>query len=191
VKGFRNPIGIRSQRGHDLCFAVELSKDYSATEGGREKLVPIRPGDDWGFPCCATKDTPYNVTPQVDCSRTTPENVSFVIGDTPFDVDFAPAAWPAPYAGSAFVPLHGVVSTWTGARLVAIEIDPMTGLPRDGSDTGGSSRDAMSDFATGWDDGTHLHGRPANITFAPDGRLFLGNDNDGTIIWIAPIDLPR
>jgi hypothetical protein len=47
----------------------------------------------------------------------------------------------------------------------------------------------MMDFATGWDDGRQDHGRPAPITFAPDGRMFLGNDNNGAVIWIAPIDL--
>jgi glucose/arabinose dehydrogenase len=192
AKGFRNPIGVRCERGHNLCFAVELSKDYSTTEGGREKLVPIRQGDDWGFPCCATTGVPYDVLPTPDCSAVTSENVSFVIGDTPFDVDFAPATWPAPYTGSAFVPLHGVVGTWTGARLVAIEIDPVTGLPKSATDTPtGGSRDAMSDFATGWDDGNRAHGRPANVAFAADGRLFLGNDNSGDIIWMAPLDLPR
>src|SRR6185436_17211764 len=98
-KGFRNPIAVRCQRGHNLCFASELAKDYSAEEGGREKLVPIREGDDWGFPCCATKDKPH-----LDIASATPnfagvmaEDVSFIIGDTPFGVDFAPAHCPAPW----------------------------------------------------------------------------------------------
>jgi hypothetical protein len=47
----------------------------------------------------------------------------------------------------------------------------------------------MTDFATGWDDGKQNHGRPASLAFTRDGRLFLGNDNDGTIIWIAPLSL--
>jgi hypothetical protein len=46
---------------------------------------------------------------------------------------------------------------------------------------------AMVDFATGWDDGKNDHGRPAALTFAPDGRMFVGNDIDGTIVWIAPV----
>jgi hypothetical protein len=45
----------------------------------------------------------------------------------------------------------------------------------------------MVDFATGWDDGQNDHGRPAALTFAPDGRMFVGNDMDGTIVWIAPV----
>ena len=32
---------------------------------------------------------------------------------------------------------------------------------------------------------------PDFVTFAPDGRLFLANDNNGAIIWIAPLDLSR
>jgi hypothetical protein len=47
----------------------------------------------------------------------------------------------------------------------------------------------MLDFATGWDDGHQDHGRPAPIAFAPDGRLFLGDDQQGAVLWIAPIDL--
>jgi glucose/arabinose dehydrogenase len=50
---------------------------------------------------------------------------------------------------------------------------------------------AMTDFATGWADGTLSHGRPSALVFAPDGRLFIGNDTDGNIFWVAPMDLQR
>jgi hypothetical protein len=33
------------------------------------------------------------------------------------------------------------------------------------------------------------HGRPTVVAFAPDGRLFMGNDTNGDIIWIAPMEL--
>jgi glucose/arabinose dehydrogenase len=192
AKGFRNPIAVRCQRGHNLCFAVELAMDFSAEYGGREKLVPIRDGDDWGYPCCFTKDRAApNIVPAPDCSGTTPETVSFLIGDTPFGVDFEPGKWAAPYSGAAFVTVHGAYSTWTGARLVVIDVDPATGLPRPGSNLPDVSNGAMGVFGTGWDDGTRAHGRPSAIAFAPDGRLFIGNDNNGDIFWVAPLDLAR
>jgi glucose/arabinose dehydrogenase len=192
AKGFRNPIAVRCQRGHNLCFAVELAMDYSAEYGGREKLVPIRQGDDWGYPCCFTKNQAApNITPAPDCSRTTPEDVSFLIGDTPFGVDFEPGKWPAPYMGAAFVPVHGAYGSWAGARLVVVDVDPGTGLPRPGSNLPNVSNGAMGVFATGWDDGTRAYGRPSSVAFAPDGRLFLGNDNTGEIFWIAPLELER
>jgi glucose/arabinose dehydrogenase len=43
----------------------------------------------------------------------------------------------------------------------------------------------MTDFATGWDDGTLEHGRPTAIAFSDDGRLFVGDDQKGVIFWIA------
>ena len=190
AKGFRNPISLRCSRGHNLCFAIELARDFTATQGGREKVVPIRQDDDWGFPCCATKDLPYpDIVPVPNCSTVTSESNSFVIGETPFDLDFESGRWPAPWSNRVYVPLHGEAGTWKGARLVGIALDPVTGELLPSSDINGGSSGALADFVTGWDDGTQRHGRPAAVAFAPDGRLFLGNDTTGDIIWIAPLDL--
>jgi len=191
AKGFRNPIALRCQRGHNRCFAVELALDYSAKDGGREKLVPIRPGDDWGFPCCLGANLSAPGSLAADCSGVAPEDDSFLIGDTPFAFDFEPGAWPSVYRGSIFVPLHGAAGTWEGARIVAIATDPATGLPLRGSTVDGGETGATTNFATGWDDRSLNHGRPAAVTFAVDGRLFVANDNDGSIFWIAPLDLAR
>lgn len=190
AKGMRNAIGVRCARGKNQCFAVELSKDYSAQSGGREKLVPIRQGDDWGFPCCATKDLPYDdVFPVPDCSTVVSDEDSFFIGDTPFGLDFGPVDWPAPWNNRVFVPLHGAAGNWAGARMVAIPMNPDTGLPLPASNITGVPTDTMGDFASGWDDGSFAHGRPTAITFSPDGRLFLTNDTTGDIVWIAPIEM--
>lgn len=198
-RGYRNPIALRCESDHDVCLVAELAKDYSGGEGGREKLVPVRSGDDWGFPCCATQNLPYSGqmytdtggTP--DCSKTASENDAFIIGHTPFGLDFEPGLWPAPWAHRVFVTLHGVYGTWEGARVVAISLDPATGLPLPASelDASASSATVMMDFATGWDDNRKDHGRPAPIAFSPDGRLFVGDDQQGAVIWIAPVNLPQ
>jgi glucose/arabinose dehydrogenase len=196
AKGFRNPIALRCEKNHDVCLASELALDYSATQGGREKILPVHQGDDWGYPCCATRGVPYQgrtysdtgATP--DCSGVASESDSFLIGHTPFGIDFETGKWPAPWGNRAFVTLHGIFGTWVGARVVGIALDPGTGLPLPASDLdGGDSSNNMIDFATGWDDGLEDHGRPAPVTFAPDGRLFLGDDQLGAVIWIAPVNL--
>ena len=185
AKGMRNPIAVRCLKGHNTCFALELAKDYSAGEGGREKMVLIHPGDDWGFPCCAGPGLKYNSSPAgTDCSGVTADTNAFLIGDTPFALDFAPGSWPSMWNGRAFVATHGVAGTWKGARVVAIPMDPATGLTMPSTDVGGTNV-GMVDFATGWDDGSLAHGRPAAMAFAPDGRLFVANDNNGLIFWIA------
>jgi hypothetical protein len=104
AQGFRNPIAVRCQRGHNLCYATELALDYSASEGGREKIVPIRQGDDWGFPCCATTNLPYSTAPFMsDCSGVASDTDSLLIGDTPFGIDFEPGMFPGMWRSAAFV----------------------------------------------------------------------------------------
>ncbi len=199
ARGLRNPIALRCSRGHNQCFALELAKDYSASEAGREKLLPIRAGDDWGFPCCATQNLSYADAPYLsdagkmtiaDCSGIAPSDDSFLIGDTPFGLDFESGLWPGMWAGRVFIANHGAAGTWSGARVVAIAMDPATGLPLPGTNfMGGLDMGAMVDFATGWDDGHLTHGRPTALSFSPDGRLFLSNDSTGDIVWIAPSTL--
>jgi glucose/arabinose dehydrogenase len=190
TRGLRNPISIRCPKGHDLCFALELSTDYTATTGGREKLIPIRKGDDWGFPCCATMGLPYvGSPPGTDCSMVAAETNSFLVGDTPFSLDFEPGSWNATWGNQAYVALHGELGRWTGTRLVAIPMNTTTGMPQPSTDTNMGMEMGMVDFATGWDDQTQTHGRPAALAFSGDGRLFVANDTNGVIFWIAPLDL--
>jgi glucose/arabinose dehydrogenase len=199
ARGFRNPIALGCEVDHDACLAIELALDYSESAGGREKLVPVRAGDDWGYPCCATQNRAYSglsygdTGAAPDCSGTVPEADSFVIGHTPFGLDFETGKWAAPWQRRVFVTLHGAAGSWTGARVVAIALDPATGVPLPATELGASGRNpgAMLEFASGWDDGTHAHGRPAPIAFARDGRLFLGDDRNGLIVWIAPVELMR
>ncbi|HUM00572.1 MAG TPA: hypothetical protein VLU24_14410, partial [Mycobacterium sp.] len=169
AKGFRNPISLRCARGHNMCFAIELTRDYSTAQGGREKLLPIRDGDDWGFPCCATRNIPFpDIRPVPDCSMVAAEIDSFIVGHTPFDLDFETGKWPEPWKNHVFVPLHGAYGTWEGASVIAIDFDAMTGEVLPGSNLGGMFSGAMSEFASGWAKAPRTHGRPANVAFAPD-----------------------
>jgi glucose/arabinose dehydrogenase len=198
ARGFRNPFGLRCERGKGVCFTTELTKDYTAAQGGREKLVPIRYGDDWGFPCCAARNLPFpDVQPTPSCGFVAEDTVGFFVGHTPFGLEFVNDApgWPDGWKNRVYVALHGVFGTWEGARVVAIQLDPLTGMPLPastiGPDGGPGATGAIADFAVGWDDGKLAHGRPADVTLASDGRLFLADDNLGAIVWIAPIGLPR
>jgi glucose/arabinose dehydrogenase len=217
VSGLRNPIAVRCHHdGNNLCYATELSRDYSASMGGREKVISILAGDNYGYPCCATQGLAFsdqcltcstpgtlalgesspicaNATTAMcspDCSSITADSISFVIGDTPLGVDFVDTQFPAPWQHKMMIALHGAAGSWAGARVVAVGFDPATGLALSATDLddGGVDTGAMSDFATGWVD--HAHGRPANLEVSPDGRLFLGNDISGEIIWFAPVTLP-
>lgn len=191
AQGLRLPGGLRCAPGFNQCFATENTRDYSAANGGRSKLVPVRQGDDWGFACCASRNVPFAdlTMPVPDCSGVSAEDVSFAVSDRPGDLDFSPATWPSPWNGRAFVAMEGETGSWAGARLVAVGMDAMLGGLLPGSTTSGSSSGSVADFATGWDDNTLSHGRPYTLSFSDDGRLFVGNLMNGDIVWIAPLDL--
>jgi glucose/arabinose dehydrogenase len=207
TSGFRNPIAMRCEADQNVCLVAELAKDGSGQGGGgREKIVPVRQGDNWGFPCCATTSVPYqdmmftdtNRTVQAsDCASVTPESVSFEIGDTPFGIDFETGDWSAPWQHRAFVALHGEVGSYTGSRVVGIALDPKTGLPLPSNDLGNRTSMApnMMDFVTGWDAAAHggvnNHGRATAVTFGADGRMYVGDDTNGEIFWVAPVGLMR
>lgn len=200
VKGLRNPISIRCQRGKGRCYGVEMALDYSEAAGGREKLFRIHDGDDQGYPCCATADRAYggvlalsqsgqpSRTPE--CSQVAEETVAFHIGRSPMGLDFEPERWPEPWRGNVLMGLHGEFGTWVGAKVVALARDPVTGAPRPASELAGGDPAALRDFASGWDDGQHAHGRPDDVSFSADGRLFVTNDVTGEILWFAPSDTP-
>jgi glucose/arabinose dehydrogenase len=214
ARGLRNPIYVRCHHdGQGACFADELARDYSADMNGREKLIPIHAGDDWGYPCCATQNLPYTDA-CLTCSAATettansllvcqdasqcspkcegvmPENGSFIIGDTPFGLDFIDGQFPSPWDHHVFVAPHGAFGTWTGARVVGIAFDPTTHQPATGSNLPGEDAGAMQNFLEGWDDNLHDHGRPTDLTVSADGRLFISSDQDGVIFWVAPITPP-
>lgn len=177
--GLRNPMYLRCQPGTNRCYANELTGDFWDDIGGTEKLIPIRDGDDWGYPCCVSHAQPIpSATSATDCSFVPDPTVVVPLHDTPFGLDFEPGRWPAPWTNRLFIALHGAFNTWRGARVTAVALDPVTGAP--------TTSIEAEDIAYGWDDGSLAHGRPADVTFSNDGRLFVANDITGQIVWIAP-----
>ena len=104
AKGLRNPISLRCAKGTGQCYGLELAHDFAPNSGSREKLFPVRKGDDWGFPYCATANLPYSdICPTASCSGVQPETTSFIIDHTPFDLDFEQGLFPEPWKGRVFV----------------------------------------------------------------------------------------
>ena len=89
----------------------------------------------------------------------------------------APAAFPAEYAGDAFVTLHG---SWnralrTGYKVVRIKL-------KDGVATSG-----YQDFLTGFvQSDENVWGRPVGVAVAADGALLVSEDANGIVYRIAP-----
>ena len=179
IDGLRNPMYMRC-KPWGACYAAELSNDSWGAYGGVEKLIQLRQGDDYGFPCCIDHDRTWPGTPRgYDCGRVALSVQTYPLNDTPFGFDWAPSSWPAPYGGAFFVGLHGVVGTWTNTGVQWAPTDPATHRPTRPTEF----------FARGWGRGAPIQGRVTDLVFAPDGRMFLSDDQDGGIYWVAPVTL--
>jgi glucose/arabinose dehydrogenase len=179
IDGLRNPMYLRCKEW-GACYAAELTHDGWTQYGGVEKLVQIRQGDTYGFPCCIDRDRTWSGTPRgYDCGRVAESVQTYPLHDTPFGFDWAPSTWPAPYNGAFFVGLHGEVGSWRNTGVQWAPVDPTTHRP---------TRPTVF-FVTNWGRNGGIQGRVADLVFAPDGRLFFSDDQDGAIYWIAPRSL--
>lgn len=178
VDGFRNPMFIRCKEW-GACYAAELSGDGWDSIGGREKLIEMRRGDRYGFPCCVDRGMPTpGATAAGTCTDIASSVQTYPLHDTPFGFDWAPASWPAPYGNSFFVGLHGWVGSWTNAGVQWSPVDPTTHRPTRPTEffVRGFGR-----RATGGNDQ-----RVSDLVFARDGRMFFTDDQSGDIYWVAP-----
>jgi glucose/arabinose dehydrogenase len=180
--GFRNPMYLRCHSSDEVCAATELGEDNMT--GAREKLVGLRPGTNFGYPCCYTTDlaVPGSMAPGGACAPITHEDAAFVLSDTPFGFDWERGVWPASYRGAIFVALHGSfysMPPWSGARIVFARTDPTTHMPVEG----------WQDFVRGFGPESPPLERPSDVAFAPDGRMFFSDDHGGGVYWVAPSTL--
>jgi glucose/arabinose dehydrogenase len=191
AKGFRNPIAVRCLRGFNRCYAIELSRDYTNAIGGprearagarRRRLGPsvLRHQDE----AVSRHDAGAGLH-RGRCSRGRVRR-----RHTPFDLDFETGKWPPPWNNRAYIPMHGRVRH-LGRRPPGVDrLRPVTGEIIMGSELPAQDPGSFLDSPpAGTTARAAAHGRPANIAFAPDGRLFLGNDNTGDILWIAPMGM--
>lgn len=179
ARGFRNPMYINCMPWGS-CYAAELSGDGWDSIGGREKLVELHNGDDYGYPCCVDRGMVVPGTPAgTNCASVAESVQTYTLHDTPFGFDWEPGRWPGMYANGFFVGLHGYVGSWTNTGVQWAPVDPTTHRPTR----------ATVPFVSGWGLGQPIPGRVADLQFAPDGRMFFTDDQDGAIYWVAPTDL--
>lgn len=181
TSGLRNPLYLRCDPAGAECYAAELSDDSwdpSTGTRGREKLVRLGAGGDYGYPCCAGQNdlAPPGRSRSASCAGVAAELTAWPLHDTPFGIDFERGRWPEPWRNGFFVGLHGAFQSWENTKVIWSPLDA-SGRP-----TG-----QWQDFITGWGRSERgVVGRITDVTFARDGRLFFSDDQGGGVYWVAP-----
>ena len=196
--GIRNAVGITvhggqlwaTQHGRDQLHDnwPELFDDRKSAENPAEELLSVSRGDDFGWPYCyydvdlhrlvlapeyggrgaeagrcAQKKAPVTAFP----GHWAPESVVFYTG----------TQFPARYRGGAFVAFHG---SWNRAPL------PQEGfrvvfVPASGGGPGARYETFADGFAGAQGGSGNATRRPMGLAVAPDGSLFVTDDNGGRI----------
>ncbi len=177
---------------NSVFFVFKDSKMW-ATEMGRDLLGDDIPPDEiniidtnakdilnFGWPNCYGKnihDSTFDKNTYIRNPCMEPfekeSHIDIPAHSAPLGLSFvsASAKWPVEYKNDLFVAYHG---SWnrtvpTGYKVVRYHLDAEGNLLD------------VNDFITGWGDGKKSIGRPVDIIFSPNGKMYLSDDKAGVI----------
>jgi len=175
--------GLRNSVGFDWD---PLSKDFWFTDNGRDLLGDDAPPDElnhvtsvpqnFGFPYCHGGDIPDpEFGAQHACKEFVPPAQKLGPHVASLGMRFYTGAqFPPAYRNQIFIAEHG---SWNrsqkiGYRVTLVELDDARKPVK------------YSPFAEGWLQGDRVWGRPADVSVAPDGSLFVSDDLAGVVYRI-------
>ncbi|MBI3413110.1 MAG: sorbosone dehydrogenase family protein [Candidatus Aenigmarchaeota archaeon] len=175
ASGLRNAVGMAVNEKTQEIFATDNGRDLLGDDIPPEEIDVLVKGKNYGWPLCygnRIHDTDFdkNIYIRDPCADTEPPVVEMQAHSAPLGLTFYHAdQFPEEYRGNLFVAFHG---SWnrkepTGYKVVRIIVD--------------GNKTVVKDFATGWLYDGKVRGRPVDVVVAPDGSLFVSDDNSGRI----------
>jgi glucose/arabinose dehydrogenase len=183
--GLRNASGLAFDASGTLWAVVNQRDNIGPTQSVTDNLPPdeldrLAQSANFGWPQCypdpaAADRLPNPEYPSANCAGQTPAALDFQAHSAPLGIAFYNAAqFPALYRGNAFVAFHGSWnrSSPTGDKVVRVTF-------------AGGAPTGYQDFVTGWLQGGSYHGRPVGVAVAPDGSLYISDDQQGYIYRVS------
>ncbi len=181
--GLRNSLGLATTASRDgtvRWWQAENSVDYTDAALPAEELNELKDGASYGWPYCVS-DAKGRAIPargyedRVRCRSHTPAHAVWPAHVAPLQLLSAPPTLAdGPFAGRLLAVWHGYRTG--GHRIVAWRLD------EEGRPTG-----AREDLVSGWhaQAGVRPLGTPAGATFDEEGRLWIVEDRNRSVIVIA------
>lgn len=180
AKGIRNGVGLAVNPWNQQVWFDVNGRDMLGDNIPPETVYKLTAGD-YGWPRChagTIKDPTFGQSADA-CAGVQQPLSKMQAHSAPLGMDFYPREmkqFPSTYQDSLYIAFHG---SWnrsmpTGYKVVRIPLK------------NGVAAGPAQDFITGWRTGSGpIYGRPAGVTFAPDGSLFISDDLNGNIyhVW--------
>ena len=184
AKGLRNTIGFDWHPTGGL-YGLDHGIDWLGDDAQREELNQLLEGKDYGWPYVyedgrpnLADAPPAGQTWAEYAQKTTPPVLTYTAHSAPLSMLFYRGTqFPAAYRQSAFVAMHG---SWnrsepSGYKVVRVVFDAQ-GRPQ-------GFEDFMTGFLTA--DNKQVFGRVCGMAEAPDGALYVSDDDQGVIYRVA------
>jgi glucose/arabinose dehydrogenase len=178
ASGLRNAVGLAFNPETGELWATNNGRDGLGDNVPPETVNRIVEGADFGWPRCHAGDI---VDPDFGgergCDGVEPPAVTMQAHSAPLGLTFYTGdALDSDYTGDLFVAFHG---SWDRAEPTGYKVVQLPFV--NGQPTG-----EVLDFAIGWlgADG-EAWGRPVDVLAAPDGSLFVSDDEGGRIFRIS------
>lgn len=179
ARGVRNSVGLAwHPRTNELWF-TDNGRDYLGDDQPPCELnVAPRAGLDFGFPYCHGKgiqDPDPRLAKLGGCDKSTPPVQALGAHVAPLGLKFYTGeSFPAEYRGRVFIAEHG---SWNrseknGYRITSVKLD-------------GNKAVRYEPFATGFNRGDEVYGRPVDLLFLPDGSMLVSDDAAGAVYRIS------
>lgn len=177
ARGIRNTVGFTWHPISKELWFTDNGRDYLGDDSPPCELnVAPRAGLDFGFPYCHGKDTKDPEFSKLgDCSKMTPPVQTLGAHVAPLGVKFyTGSVFPEKYRNQVLIAEHG---SWNrsqknGYRLTLVRLDPQNG---------GHRALSYEPFATGFNRGDEVFGRPVDLLVLEDGSMLISDDTAGAI----------
>ncbi len=177
ARGVRNTVGFTWHPVTKQLWFTDNGRDWLGEDTPPCELnVATRAGLDFGFPYCHGKDIKDPDLGQLgECSKITPPAQLLGAHVAPLGVKFYTGkTFPEAYRGDAYIAEHG---SWNrkeknGYRITRVKIDGTRGVK-------------YEPFATGFNRGDDVFGRPVDLLVLDDGSMLVSDDTSDAIYRIS------
>jgi glucose/arabinose dehydrogenase len=177
ARGLRNTVFMAINPFTNQVWGNDMGRDLLGDDIPPDEINILEEGKDYGWPVCWGKnnaDTKFESS--ANCNGKNASYIDYQAHSAPLGLAFIKNdLWPKEYQGNLLVAFHGSWNrtTPTGYKIVMVSLDK-----------NGNLLD-ISDFITGWLNGSQTLGRPVGIVFDKAGNAFISDDKAGVVYKLS------